>query len=306
MNFMRSVVMLVGGVLALGLSGVASAACNNDPLTGAEFSLEQGGQGNLTCSSLQTPEGSMMDASGYVDLDFGPGGKSVDWVLSGLDVDAIIVEAADGKRCDYFIREGVTAGFDLTPGGDKRIKNVTSCADGVTEAPTEDLPAPIATATDCIGTVAQTFQLAVNGNPDLRHVVAIGQSDTGEDNLALCSADDSGAPSQTQCANRCVRPAGYPDHIPAGVNCTPDANGKIDLACRACELSSVEPNPEGVPYCFEFSHQVDELAGTYIPPTTTTPGWVRWEKHEGSACFLFTTTFFGVEYSYWTPAGCPN
>lgn len=296
----------------MSFSSIAWAACNsNGTQTNAISVQSQSGQGNWACTDVSGQGGTMQTLTSGVNVSGTTvaGSNGIDWSTTNptVDVDLIRVEDASGKGCNYFYDQSFPFGTNLTPDSNQSIKTVTFCTDNLLVEVTEPPPQPIATATTCDGTIAEDFQTAVNANPSLRHVIAVGEDPfDGSDNLALCSSDDNGNPSQEQCANRCIRPDGFPNHIPPGTDCTPSVDGKIDLDCRVCELASVVPNDLGVPYCWEFSHQVNELLGTFKPPTVTTPGWVKWEKIEGSACFLFTTTFFGVEYSYWTPSGCPK
>lgn len=314
MKSLRYVLVATSGLFALAAAGNVRAECNPDPETGALYTLEQGGQGNLACFDMQASNSVMMEVPDTGIVMTAPSGKFADWNSGNVDIDVILVEAADGRRCNYFIRDGVTSGVNLTPGGNKSIKNVTLCADGIQETSSAPPPEPISTAEGCVDKGTGTFQVGVNGNPEFRHVIAVGQDPvTGRDNLALCSANDDGQPSQLRCVDRCIRPEGFdPANPPSDTDpdCqVPDADGRFPLKCRVCELASIEPNDQGFPYCWEFSHQVVETApavGTFKPPTEETPGWVRWTKYNGSTCFKFTTNFFGIEYSYWTPAGCPG
>jgi hypothetical protein len=75
-----------------------------------------------------------------------------------------------------------------------------------------------------------------------------------------------------------------------------------------CELSSeLPPNqPQVSGYCGELSHQVDEGAGTFIVPKFAEETVARARRIIGSVCYEITLNFYGVEYTYYTPTGCPD
>jgi hypothetical protein len=331
--------MAIGAAIALTGPVVALAQCNTDfTETLAASVLQQSGQGNLACTDF-IGQNADPQITGMADVTtdpsivvtYGAGKKSLDWVINSptLEADVVIVEAADGKRCSYFYPNDARQGFQLSPGSDRSIKSATFCTDNALvdpPPPPPPPPQPISTFGNCAGDPRTAkIQQAVNDG-DLNQdnsidvIVGFGEDDNGEFTLAVCSDEADG--SQVPCAGWCERdgygitfgkgsPACTAALAAAPYNGMPGPNGELPIECRPCELASnVQPTgptlPPDADYCWQHSHQVDANESFFIPVKKTETGSATWTRFEGSSCYEVKVTFYGVEYTFYTPEGCPN
>lgn len=292
---------LLAGVLGLGASTSALAVtpvCNPDASqTGATAVLV----GVSQCASIVGQGGRPMtditasgDATAYQD------GVGVDWrARPNTDVDYVIVRGQVGQSCAYLYGRGSRGGDNLLaslPATNARLTKF--CSDGMLPK-----PPPVATAgSGCTGDAA-ALQAAVTGNPTFRTAIGVGANpnnaaeNPGQAQLAIC------AETMVECDNQCYRPDNYPANTHAP-ECVVNANGELPLSCRPCETAVNRAPMRGRNFCWELSHQANQATQTFKPVRVTQPGEVTWQTYEGSTCYLFTTRFYGQEYSYYSPTGC--
>jgi hypothetical protein len=330
-----SVLPLTAALLSLVvLSPAAHAACNfNTADTGADSALTQSGQGNLSCSDfigqpdplsplLSSP---MMEITGLAGVSTSPiGGSSIDFSIapdSGYSADVVIVEAADGRRCIYNYGGDTLDGTNLTPAGDKSVKSVTICSDGVssgTLSPPLRVPIATDTAKACTGGSGANLQDGVNNDDDIALVIGFGEGPDGAVVAVCADKEDGGASNDallTQCQNTCERPANFVEELDQGASgvgpysaeCANDlaaatlAPGELPLSCRSCELSSALSTSQAGTndYCWELSGTVNEAAGTFFPGVEKESNLAEVKRYQGSTCYLASTVYYGVAYSYW-------
>jgi hypothetical protein len=289
-------------------SGLAWSACNVDAeQTGATSLMQQSGQGNFACSDL-TGKGVAMTGEPMTAIDkphlaitFGPGNLSIDWQLIGdYEADALIVEAADGKRCIYNYPNNATSGTNLTPGGDKSIKNVTACTDSFFEnEPLPPTPPPISTVGDgCQGNIS----VSCNGDAGCDDFLVVTAHSL--ENAAVCNGTLAQGDTQTQCVDQCVRRT--PDPSCDGLS------GELPLGlCAPCELSQsvpADPSDPDLRYCWEYTNKVvlggdsasGRTAGTFIPQEALQGTSSDTQFFEGTTCYKTTTKLNGRYYTYTT------
>lgn len=300
------------GVLTALLAASSSAwsVCNvNSDETGATGVVDLQGQGNFTCAQISGDNDACLNSScsmvpvpGF-QYQIGSAGarKFVTWTAPE-QVDKVYVTASgQGSRCLYDFEPGAKAGSFLEPAKAASSTTVVACYDGVDETPPPEPELPISTTTNCANALpGLQSSLAADGN--ILTFIGIGvdkglngESDADDDYvLAVCAAQ-----GQVECVDECRTPTSATFTCTAGV-------GEACLNDRACATSSEIPTGrETAPkYCWELSHDVDLVNGTFTPPTEKQSGNASWEQYEGSTCVKVTTTYRGVAYSYYTPTGC--
>ena len=310
---LKRIFLQTAGLTALLFAFVAPAwaVCNGKGVeTGASSVVDLQGQGNFTCAQiLGDPTAclnggcTMIPASGFTYQINNIGSrKFVTW-NAPAQIDKIFVTASgNGSRCLYDFEPGATSGSFLEPAGSLSGTAVVACTDGVNVAvPTAPEP-PISTTTNCAEALP-SLQNSLNNDGNLLAFIGIGTDQglsgegatDGDYVLAVCSAG-----GQTQCVDQCRQPTA------ATYACTP-GTGTQCLSTRACATSGELPtgNADAPKYCWEFSHQVDLQAGTFIPPKEKESGSATWEQYSGSTCVKVTTSYRGKTYSYYSPTGCP-
>jgi hypothetical protein len=313
-------IFCVATLFLLTSAGVVWAECNdNFSETGATSVLRSGGQGNLACSDFIGPGGPMEEISADYSPSANPNPlypESIDWSITaaGVSADRVIVEAADGQRCDYAYNSA-REGNNLSPAGNKRVKNVVFCSDGETLPEAQPPRVPVSTA-------VEGCKVGDNGNPGnivnlqdgvdqddaIGVVVGFGNKEDGTALVAVC-ADQSGTTAgtaQVQCDNQCLPPS--PGFGPDSAACANDlannqnlAVGELPLSCRSCALSTeASPSPAGVAnFCWELASKADRVTETFTPAVELEGGSAEVKRYEGSYCYLTTTVYYGIAYSYW-------
>ena len=295
---------LAGGVLAMACAtsalGATAPVCNmNANETGATAVLV----GVSSCAAIVGQSGRpMTDITSTGAATAFQDGIGVDWRTSrpNVDVDYVIVRGQVGQPCAYLYGNGRTGGDNLRASLPATSATLTRfCSDAMFPK-----PPPVTTATTgCTGDAAP-LQAAVTGNPTFRTAIGVGTTPNsdpttpGQAQMAIC------AESMVECDNQCYRPANYPANTQQP-QCVADAvTGALPLSCRPCETAVNRAPMRGRNYCWELSHQANETTQTFVPVRVTQPGEVSWQTYEGSTCYLFTTRYFGQEYSYYSPRGC--
>lgn len=327
-----SILSLTTALLSLvALSPAVHAACNfNTADTGADSALTQSGQGNLSCSDfigqpdplsplLPSP---MIEITSFAGVSTSPtGGSSINFSISpdsGHSADVVIVEAADGRRCIYNYARDAREGTNLTPAGDKSVRNVRICSDGVSSG-TLAPPPRVPIATDTEKACGANLQEGVNNDNDIAVIIGFGEGPDGAVVAVCADKEDDGVSNGshlTQCQNTCERPANFVEQVDQGASgvgpysaeCAADllagpalTPGELPLSCRSCELSSVLPTSQAGTndFCWELTGVVNEGAGTFVPTVEKESNLAEVKRYQGSTCYLASTVYYGIAYSYW-------
>jgi len=282
------------GVLALtfGASGWVNAACYIGSETNATSTQADSGNGTYSCSVVSTGNGTLADVTSQITLAV-QGDGTVTWSVPvdtngypTVDVDLVSVSSNSGKRCNYNYADQKAGGAKLTTSDLSTAKYVTVCADGViAPAPLPEPPAPYSTYSDnCTATFANT-------SPDGKFDVAIGYTknffEGGLEGAAICAG-----PGQKQCVNECV------PRDTSNVVCQPDANGRLPLACAACEYGTAPGT--SLNYCWYYENHVNLTTQTFKPSPKKKSLSAQIDVTTGSDCYTVTVgpMYGGKTYSY--------
>ena len=288
-------------VLAFGLSGLAGADCYIGAETNASSVQADSGNGTYSCSVLSTTNGTMHDVTSQLTYSVGTDGR-VTWSVPvnangypTVDVDMVSVARSSGKRCNYNYSSQQKNGTGLSTSDGGAVIYVTACADGViAPEPPPPPPQPISTVGNgCDAT------FSYNSNSNGKFDVAIGYSKdagNGLEGAAVCANTAGLGGSQHQCINECV-----PHVIPAGTDCTANANGEVPVECRACEFEDAASISKGLKYCYYWENHVDTATAGYFKPGPKKKSLsAQIDVTTGSNCYTVTVgpMYGGATYSY--------
>jgi hypothetical protein len=283
--------------LVLAAPGWAIAQC---VITGTNASSVQSDSGNGTynCAVVSTANGTLRDVTGQVQYTIAANGR-VTWLVpvgpNGaplVDVDLVSVSSNSGKRCNYTYSAQASAGNSLSTPDGSAAKTVTFCADGkITQPPPPPPPDPISTVgNQCnasfnyTGTTGGQFDVAIGYTKQFQ-----GGSNEG---VAICAG-----PGQIECINECV-----PRDTPAGTNCSATPDGRLPLACAACEWEYPDPagSSKDLKYCWFYENRVDLATQTFKPSPKKKGLNALIEVTTGSNCYTVTVgpLYGGRTYSY--------
>jgi hypothetical protein len=260
-----------------GLSGWAYGACDISAETNATSVQADSGNGDYQCDLNQTLKGIPLspvpavlksDWNGVDDavlVTINADG-SLKWEVPTdtegnalVDLDLASVARNSGKRCNYgYSGDQEVEGTGLTTSDGGEVTLWTFCADGQIGETAAVIIEPDTTVED--GCDA-TFDLQYDENGPVTTVkpgLSLGYTKNrgdGNEGVQVCGQ------GQHRCINECV------PRDTTGMDCTPDMNGKLPLACAPCEWDYLDPvtSADDLKYCWYYQNKVNTSLNTFKP-----------------------------------------